>query len=180
MPGHIRRKRWPRAITLFVTLLLFVIGWWLEGDYLNAPGWQRPQGQLTAGEYEVQRVIDGDTIVLVLNNLRVRLQGIDTPETVKKNSPIEQWGPEASDYTRQFLEESNWRVRLEIDGEAVDRYGRHLAFLWHDGRLLNEELVQQGLARAKTSFDFSQPLKERLRQAQSQAQTARLGIWSVP
>ncbi len=178
MPGHIRRKRWPQAITLFLALLMFMGGWWLEERYLKPSGWQRPLGQLASGEYDVQRVIDGDTIVLKQSNLRVRLQGIDTPETVKKNLPVELWGPEASDYTRQFLEASRWRVRLEIDGEPVDRYGRHLAFLWYDGRLLNEELVQQGFAHAKTDFDFSQSMKKRLREAQYRAKAAHRGIWS--
>ncbi len=178
MPARIRRKRWPQAITFFLAVLVFIGGWWLEERFLQPPGWQRPQGQLTAGEYDVQRVIDGDTIVLEQNNLRIRLQGIDTPETVKEKTPVEPWGPEASDYTQQFLEASNWRVRLEIDGEPIDRYGRHLAFLWHDGRLLNEELVLQGLARAQTDFDYSPSMKKRLRAAQLQAQTARRGIWS--
>jgi len=180
MPGRIRRKRWPQAITLVFVLLIFLGGWWLEDTYLKPHGWQRPLGQLTSGEYDVQRVIDGDTIVLAESDLRLRLQGIDTPETVKKNTPVEPWGPEASDYTRKFLEASNWRVQLEIDGESVDRYGRHLAFLWHNGRLLNEELVQQGFAYAKTDFDFSQSMKNRLREAQRRARAARRGIWSVP
>lgn len=178
MPGRIHRNRWPQAIAYLMILLVFVAGWWLEDRYLEPAGWQRPRGQLSTGEYAVQRVIDGDTIVLVQNNLRVRLQGIDTPEMVRENTPVEPWGPEASDYTKQFIADSNWRVQIVIDGEPVDRYGRHLAFVWHDGRLLNEELVQQGLAKAKTAFDFSQPMKERLRQAQLQAQAAQLGIWN--
>lgn len=180
MSGRIYRKSWPQSLALVFAALLVVVGWWAEEYVLAPPGWQRPLGQLVPGDYYVQRVVDGDTIVLRQNKLRVRLQGIDTPETVKPNAAVEAWGEEASAYTRQFLEEADWRVRLEIDGEPTDRYGRHLAFVWHGDRLLNDELVRSGLARAKTTFDFSQPMKQRLRAAESEARAARRGIWSTP
>ena len=180
MRKRIHRKRWPQVVTFMMALLVFVVGWWWEERFLQQPGGQEPQVQLAAGDYRVQRVVDGDTLILKLDHLRVRLQGIDTPETVQQNRPIELWGPEASAYTQNFLEAAQWRVRLEFDGEPVDRYGRHLAFIWHAGRLLNEELVSQGLARAKTSFDFSESMKARLRKAQSTAQATGRGIWSGP
>jgi micrococcal nuclease len=75
------------------------------------------------------------------------------------------------------MKNANWRVRLVIDGETVDRYGRQLAFVWHEGRLLNEELVRQGLAHAKTGFDFSKAMKDRLLQAQQEAQESQRGLW---
>lgn len=180
MPSRIYRKRWPQWVASVVVLSLLIGGWWLEERYLKPSGWHRPAGQLTAGEYRVRRVVDGDTLALDPNDLRVRLQGIDTPETVKKNTAVEAWGPEATEYTQKFLQSAQWVVRIEIDGEPVDRYGRHLAFVWHDGRLLNEELVSQGLAHAKTTFDYSDSMKQRLRSAQLQAQANRLGIWSGP
>ncbi|MEM8946173.1 MAG: thermonuclease family protein [Planctomycetota bacterium] len=158
-------------------IILFTVVWLVEERFLSPPGWQRPLGQLAAGEYDVERVIDGDTIVLASNQLRVRLQGIDTPETVKPNAQVEAWGDEASAYTTKFVADAGWRVRLEIDGEPVDRYGRHLAFVWSGTRLLNEELVARGLARAKTNFDFSQGLKQRLRRAQADASNSERGLW---
>ncbi len=177
MPGYIRRRDHSQVAVGLLVLLLVAMAWWLEDRWLLPSGWQTPPGQLATGEHEVQRVIDGDTIVLRQNRLRVRLQGIDTPETVQPNTPVEPWGPEASDYTKQFIADADGLVRIEINGETVDRYGRHLAFVWHEGRLLNEELVRQGLARAKTTFDFGQAMKDRLRQAQDDAQTAKRGIW---
>lgn len=178
MPGHIRRRDNARILVGVAVLLLVVLGWWLEDRWLQPPGWQHPPGELTAGEYKVSRVIDGDTIVLRHNQTRVRLQGIDTPETVRPNTPVEPWGPEASDYTRRFINEAEKLVRIEINGETVDRYGRHLAFVWHEDRLLNEELVRQGLAHAKTAYDYGQSMKNRLRKAQNEAQKAKRGMWS--
>ncbi len=179
MPSRLRRRRTPKVVGVVFVAALFVIGWWVETRFLAEPGWQRPLGQLTPGQYVVERVVDGDTLILEQNQLRVRLQGIDTPETVKPNTPEEAWGREATEYTQQFLQAANWQIRIEIDGEPVDRYGRHLAFVWHEQRLLNEELVTQGLARAKTTFDFSQPMKQRLRAAQLAAQTAQRGLWQT-
>jgi len=178
MPGRIRHNRWPQLLTFAITLIVFLVGWWFEGQYLRQAAWQRPPGQLTSGDYRVQRVVDGDTLLLKQDDLRIRLQGIDTPETVKENVAVQRWGPEASAYTKQFVATANGLVRLEIEGESLDRYGRHLAFIWHEGRLLNEELVSSGLARAKTNYDYSEPMKQRLRQAQLEAQAAQRGIWS--
>ncbi len=178
MPGRIYRRRWTQVVFWILSAFVFILGWWWEDRILPQSGWQRTQGQLVTGEYVVSRVIDGDTLVLQQQGLRVRLQGIDTPETVQKNKPVEAWGPEASEYTSQFLDAANWRVRLEIDGEPVDRYGRHLAFVWHEERLLNEELVRYGFAHAKTNYDFSRSMKQRLRQAQVDAQQNQRGLWS--
>ena len=55
--------------------------------------------QLEEGIHEVRRAVDGDTLLLN-SGARVRLQGINTPETVKPDSPVEAWGPEASQFTR--------------------------------------------------------------------------------
>ncbi|MGI9427849.1 MAG: thermonuclease family protein [Bythopirellula sp.] len=178
MPARIRNRRRPQLIALLLLAALLIGGWYLEERFLAPPGWQRPLGQITSGDYVVQRVVDGDTIVLEKDRLRVRLQGVDTPEMVQENGATQSWGPEATEYTLQFLKKANWRVRLVIDGETVDRYGRQLAFVWHEGRLLNEELLQQGLAHAKTGFDFSRAMKDRLLQAQSEAQESLRGIWS--
>jgi micrococcal nuclease len=133
---------------------------------------------LKPGVHEVDRVIDGDTLILGARRLRVRLQGVDSPETVKPESPVEPWGPEASDFTNQFIRNAKGFVRVEIDGEPMDQHGRHLAFLWDGDRLLNEELVRNGFARATLHYDFSERKKERLRRAQRDAKRDAVGIWS--
>jgi micrococcal nuclease len=76
----------------------------------------------------VTRVIDGDTLVLD-GGERVRLIGVDTPETVHPNKPVERFGKEASGFTRKMAEGK--QVRLEYDAETAghDRYGRTLAYV---------------------------------------------------
>src|SRR5262249_9114156 len=74
--------------------------------------------------YAVVRVIDGDTIVVKIEgkDTRVRLIGVDTPETVHPNKPVEYYGKEASAFTKKLLE--GQRVTLEYDRQKTDRYKR--------------------------------------------------------
>lgn len=106
----------------------------------------------------------------------VRLIGVDTPETVKPEHPVEPFGPEATAFTRQFL--SGGTARLSFDRERVDRFGRFLAYVWVSEKILNEELLREGLARYEPQFHYSQAMKERFRRAQQQARQAQVGIWS--
>lgn len=125
---------------------------------------------------QVERVVDGDTLLLA-DQTRVRLQGIDTPETVKPDTPPEPWGQEATEFTRAFL--AAGPVRLEFDRERTDQYGRTLAFVWVEERMLNEELLRAGLAKAKLGYDYSDAKKARFRRAEKEARTAKRGIWSA-
>jgi len=81
-------------------------------------------------QVHVTRVIDGDTIEIRLKNTlqKVRLLGVDTPETVHPYKPLEIFGQQASDYTRRHIEgQSVW---LTFDREPIDKYGRKLAYVW--------------------------------------------------
>ncbi|MAT70933.1 MAG: hypothetical protein CMJ58_15585 [Planctomycetaceae bacterium] len=144
-----------------------------EGGPVAAPS---APGELQ--ELRVERVVDGDTLLLEPDHTRARLQGIDTPETVKEDTPVQKWGPEATQYTKDFIRGAGGRVQIEVDGEYADQYGRRLVFVWNGDRLLNEELVREGLARPKLAYDYSQAKKDRLKAAQRDAQRARRGLWS--
>ncbi len=135
---------------------------------------QTPEA-LPEGVYQVARVVDGDTLLLA-NHARVRLIGVDTPETVRPNQPVQQWGPEASRFTQDFIGRRS--VRLTFDQERKDRFERFLAYVWVDERLLNEELLRAGLAHAELGFHYSNAMKKRFREAERTAQRERLGLWS--
>lgn len=139
------------------------------------PPRQAPPGPLEPGIYQVQRVVDGDTLLLA-NGHRVRLIGANTPETVRPNCPVEPWGPEAAEYTRQFV--AGGQIRLQFDGRPTDKYGRVLAHVWVGEQMLGEELIRAGLAKAVTRYDYDPDVKARLRTAENQAKAARRGIWS--
>jgi micrococcal nuclease len=170
-----RRSRHGQFVAVVIVVLLALVRWqgWL------ADSARRPIGSvgLEPGGYEVERVVDGDTLI-VRGRRRVRLQGVDTRETVKEGTAVQRWGPEATAFTKSFVGAAGGRVRIDVDGEAVDQFGRYLAFVWHDGRMLNEELVRAGLAKAMLQYEYSQAKKDRLRRAQQDAQHAGRGIWS--
>jgi micrococcal nuclease len=102
-----------------------------------------------AGEAVVVRVVDGDTLDVDLagSAVRVRLLGIDTPETVDENRPVQCYGHEASAYLSDLLPKGS-TVRLERDAEARDRYGRMLAYIYRvdDGLFVNAALLEGGYA----------------------------------
>ncbi|NLB26530.1 MAG: thermonuclease family protein [Bacteroidales bacterium] len=91
----------------------------------------------------VKRVIDGDTFVIESNE-RVRLIGIDTPETVHPRRGVEPYGPEASEFTKNAIEGK--QIRLEFDVEIYDMFKRLLAYVYVDNMFLNEQLLMEGLA----------------------------------
>lgn len=133
---------------------------------------------------QVDRCVDGDTIIVFSKGKRerVRLIGVDTPETVKPNTPVQPFGPEASDYVKRRIEEFGGYVTLRTDGDPADYYGRRLAmvYLGKEGiKLLNEELIRRGLGKAELKFRYSDEMKSRFRRAERDAQKDRIGIWSV-
>ena len=122
----------------------------------------------------VERIVDGDTLLLE-GNVRVRLLGVDTPETKHPDRPVEPLGLEASEFVRNLVD--GQRVRLEFDRERRDRYGRTLAFVYIGELMLNEEIVRAGYSRAETQYPFSSLKKKLLLEAEEEARTARRGLW---
>ena len=96
----------------------------------------------------VERVVDGDTIIVESpgGSERVRYIGIDTPESVAPDRPVECFGPEASQANRRLVEGRS--VRVVPGAEARDRYGRLLAYVYvpGQGRSVNAELLRRGAA----------------------------------
>ncbi|MEZ5239433.1 MAG: thermonuclease family protein [Microthrixaceae bacterium] len=101
----------------------------------------------------VERVIDGDTILVHTGGVeeRVRLIGIDTPESVKPGSEVECFGKEASEHASELLPEGS-EVLLVRDVEARDRYGRLLAYVYRasDALFVNRAMVTDGFAQPAT------------------------------
>ena len=128
-----------------------------------------------AESYRVQRVVDGDTLLLA-DGTRVRLLGVDTPETKHPRLPPEPLGVEASEFTRRHVEGRT--VTLQFDRERRDRYHRVLAYVYLDGWMLNEELIRAGFSRAETRFPYSSAMKRRFRNAEEEARANHRGLWA--
>lgn len=125
----------------------------------------------------VVRVIDGDTIE-VAGSTRVRLIGIDTPETVHPGRPVECFGPEATRYAQELLP-AGTRIRLVYDVQRTDFFGRTLAYVYKlsDGVFVNLALARNGFAQQST-VPPNVAHAEDFRVAAADARTANLGLWS--
>lgn len=146
---------------------------------------QAPVGDVV-NDLVVERVVDGDTVKVTLDGqqVSVRLIGLDTPETVKPDSPVECFGPEASDFAKESLE--GQPVVLEFDDSQgrFDQYDRVLAYVWRvlpDGslRLFNEETVAGGYAQERQYGSQPYAWQGALSAAQRAAQSAGRGLWGA-
>jgi micrococcal nuclease len=129
----------------------------------------------------VVSVIDGDTIEVAVagRTERVRLLGIDTPESVDPRRPVECHGPEASALTHQLLPEGTALV-LERDQEARDHYDRLLAYVFRrdDGLFVNEAVLAAGEAELLT-IEPNVAYRDRLASAADAARRAGAGLWGA-
>ena len=125
-----------------------------------------------AGDAVVQRVVDGDTVVLSGVG-KARLIGIDTPEVYGR---VECYGPAASAYTKRLLPR-NAGVRYRLGVEPRDRYGRALVYLWtRDGRFVNAQLARDGYA-VQLTIAPNDEYAARFRVLVRDARAARRGLW---
>lgn len=157
------------------------------GRFVSTLAWTYsvPEGFIVAGQEgpysgkvrtKVLRVIDGDTIEIELYGKRekVRLIGVDTPETVDPRKKVQFFGKEASNYTKSRLE--GQEIELEFDFNPRDKYDRLLAYVWLDGANFDLELIRLGYARAYLRFPFRY-FKE-FEKAGKEAIRNKVGMWA--
>ena len=142
----------------------------------------RPGGpSADAGSGTVVRVVDGDTVDVRLGGTteRIRLIGVDTPESLARDRPVQCFGAEASAATEALLPQGT-EVRLERDEVTRDRYGRLLAYVWRtdDDLLVNLALVEGGFADAVT-FGDNEAVHQVLAAAEARARSDGVGLWSA-
>jgi micrococcal nuclease len=125
------------------------------------------------------RAVDGDTLEVRLDDgdvETVRLIGVDTPETVKPDTPVQCFGPQASAFEHRHTEGK--RVRLVVGVEPRDFYGRLLAYVFVDDRFLEVELLRRGLARTLT-FHPNDRFAPRFEKLERIAAKRGKGLWNA-
>ena len=129
----------------------------------------------------IERVVDGDTVVVDLDGTRerVRLIGIDTPESVAENRPDQCYGAEASDYLTELLPPDT-PVTLILDVEPRDRYDRLLAYLvrTQDQLFVNLDLIERGYA-GTLSHPPNTHYADLFEDAVHLAAEERVGLWGT-
>ena len=140
-----------------------------------------PASTAQPGGATVERVVDGDTLVVRVGGRRdrVRLIGIDTPESVKPNTPMQCFAIEASNRTKALLP-ARTPIRLVGDVEQRDQYKRLLAYVYRasDNLFINLALAREGYAVPYT-FPPNVAHTAEIREAASDARAANRGLWSA-
>jgi micrococcal nuclease len=131
----------------------------------------------------VERIVDGDTIVVSFfkasglgEKEKVRLIGVDTPETVDPRRPVEYFGKEASGFVMEHLLDR--RVRLAFEPTLRDYYDRLLAYVFlEDGSCFNLTIIAEGYGHAYTKYPFM--FMDDFRAAEREAREGKRGLWGL-
>lgn len=133
--------------------------------------------------YPVLRVVDGDTFICNMEGIdtRIRLIGVDTPESVHPNKEVEHFGIEASNFLKGLLEGEKVYFEYDANNNATghkDRYGRTLAYAYRsrDSLFVNAEIIKQGYGHAYTSYPFQ--YMENFLKYERDARLQQLGLWA--
>jgi micrococcal nuclease len=156
---------------IFVTLCFLISAPLLAA--LSSETWPVPSN---LPEYEVTRVIDGDTIV-VQKLGKVRYIGINAPEIKHGHKPSQPYGAEALDANRRLV--LGKKVKLEFDVARRDKYGRLLAYVYVGKTFVNAWLVEMGYAQVMT-VPPNVKYQNRLLKLQKEARRSFRGLWATP
>jgi|GEM_PF-389872 len=175
-------RRFWKQCSAGIVFILFVLGVLQRTGCLKtlpSDDFQRYHDKI----YTVVKVVDGDTLDLDIPDAvqdkphtRVRLWGVDTPETKHPRMGPQYFGAEADAFTRKFTLHQRVKISLEPFEKTRGKYGRLLAYLYlPNNKMLNEELIVQGYAYADDRFRHM--FRKRFQDLQKQAQRQKQGLW---
>jgi micrococcal nuclease len=181
-----RRRSWRKwvlgiALVGILVLRLAYDHWWSGSSSSR-------QLPLCEGRYWVVSVVEGSTLIVreaanesvdraTVQPVRVRLLGVDGCGPTDSRDRTESWAAQSSAFIRRFV--AGRTVRLRFDKRRIDPNGHYLAYVFVEDRLLNEALVQAGLARVATYPGDSLSVARRLRIAEQEARDEMRGMWSL-
>ena len=183
------RRRTQKLITILCAAIIAAFVWYAKSRPHQIPSSPPAAVAIEGDDFEkyhnktftVVKAVDGDTLDVNLpdgkyKTTRIRLIGVDTPETKKANTPIMYFGPEASEFTRTHALGKQVVVLLDTVTKTRDRYNRLLGYIkLPDGIILNELLISEGYGYAYTPYKHS--FSNKYKQLQSQAKSAKSGLW---
>jgi micrococcal nuclease len=169
----IKKRGYKRAFKNFIYLIAL-----LCAAFFILSGCQKDAARVTA---TVDRVIDGDTLRVNIDGevKTIRLLLVDTPESVHPTKPVQPFGIEASSFVKKLLP-AGTKVEVEYDKSKEDKYGRLLAYIWLDDKMLNETLLEEGYARVAYVYEPNTKYVEEFRDIEDETRKKKIGIWSLP
>ncbi len=180
-----QQKKIISAVVGFVILLL---GAWqvsLNQSSSSTSSTDAQQEQASAnipeGYAPFSRVVDGDTIEVAFSSTdkyKVRMIGINSPESVDPRKPVECFGKEASEHLKQLLNVKYIRLSTDPSQMGEDKYGRWLRYVYlEDGTDVNLQMIKDGYAYEYT-YDSAYTHQAAYRAAEKVAQENKIGLWS--
>lgn len=169
-------KDYQHVFQMIAGALILLLGSWI---FVN-PDTQAELVTLASPDGSVDRVVDGDTLDIVIDGevKRVRLIGIDTPETVDPRKPVQCFGAEASQHLKELVDGQQVTVEYDASQGTVDKYGRDLVYLTlPDSTNVGERMLQDGFAYEYT-YDKPYELQEVFKNAEQDARDNERGLWS--
>lgn len=172
-----------------IILIVLGVAYFFGGDsVLNFSGNDDGGGNQDFVQAVIVRAVDGDTAAVNIDGQekRVRFLGVDTPETVHPNKPVQFYGKEASNFTKESL--NGKRVWLEYDANPQDRYNRHLAYIWlKNPKTIDEASIRENMFNAKLLLGgyakvmIIRPNKRyetEFKKFEAEAKQAKRGMWA--
>jgi micrococcal nuclease len=177
-------RRMRAGIFSAFVLLTITLVWLDRGDSLENKPTAQPAdfSKYHAKHFTVINIVDGDTIDIdvpdaAYEKTRIRLWGIDTPETKSTKYPKMYFGPEATDFATKLAMGKKVTVYLDQANETRGKYGRLLGYIQlPDGNFLNETLISEGFAYADLRFRHS--LYNKYKQLEALARKQKKGLWN--
>lgn len=167
-------KKYRKQILIF---LVSIITLFLQYQFINKPKeTSDDKNRLSA---ILVRVVDGDTLVLNIDNVneKIRLIGMDTPESVKPNHPVECFGKEATLHAKSLLKNKELTFVSDYTQDTRDRYGRMLGYVFMDGKNFAEIMIADGYAYEYT-YNKKYRYQSNFKSAQRNARKEERGLWS--
>lgn len=166
------RRRRTNWFILLLGIILVIIG------SVQIPDTRQQLVANQPGLYKVLEVYDGDTVAISMNGVRekIRMIGVDTPETHDPRKEVQCFGKAASEFTRELLDGQNVRLEADPTNQNRDRYDRLLRYIYlPDGTLVNAKLIEDGYGFAYIHFPFEK--LDEFEQLENEAREAERGLW---
>lgn len=128
----------------------------------------------------VAGIIDGDTIKVDIDGKieKVRLIGLDTPETSHPSKPVQCFGKEATSKMQSLAQSKKVYLYSDDSQDTRDKYGRLLRYAFlEDGRNIAYEMIKQGYAHEYT-YNLPYEYQKQFKDAQKHAESSKLGLWA--
>lgn len=182
MPAMSKRKLYRLAILFIAGLVLTLSMQAPAEEPAPADHESVPSVAVTTTNSVITRTVDGDTVEAVLDSgeeVKIRLLGINTPESVDPRRPVECFGKEASRRMKELAEGKRARLEADIQADDIDKYGRLLRNIFlADGTDVNAAMVRDGYAYAYTDFPLNKNRKAELVSLEQEARSAERGLWN--